>query len=194
MMVEKMIVMVRHGQENVAARRGELGGDLTELGERQARLTGDRLARLAVDRIVSSSLPRAAQTAAIIAERLRVRPVEQTELLWEALPSIPTGYEHLFEGVAESGQVEQDLQRVTAAYESYFLQLPDEIRCQLLVCHGNIIRYFVTRVRGWPASQWHEMDVGNCSLTVVTFCPDQPPHLLSLNELSHLPDSLQTYV
>ncbi|MCB0031122.1 MAG: histidine phosphatase family protein [Anaerolineales bacterium] len=193
-MSKKRIILVRHGQENVAARRGELGGELTELGVRQARLTGERLSRLAVDRIVASSLPRAAQTAALIADIVQIGPIEQSELLWEALPSIPAGYEHLFVGLAESGQVEQDLRRASAAYEHYILQMDDDSRCQLVVCHGNIIRYFVTRVRGLPVDHWHEMHIGNCSVTILDFDDDQQPRLHSFNDLDHLPESLQTYV
>src|ERR1035437_10000910 len=48
---------------------GQLDSPLTPLGLEQARRLGARLAQIKIDRLYSSDLPRAARTAAIIAEQ-----------------------------------------------------------------------------------------------------------------------------
>ena len=68
------LVLVRHGESNVSVER-RFGGDegcsgLSELGQRQAGALADRLARtgeLQVDELWSSTLPRAIETATIVA-------------------------------------------------------------------------------------------------------------------------------
>lgn len=82
------ITLVRHGQTSGAD--PELGtfplkhghGDplLTELGERQAVTVADRLESEPIDAIYVSSLTRTHQTAAPLAERLGMTPIEEHDL------------------------------------------------------------------------------------------------------------------
>src|ERR1700727_3045329 len=59
-MASRFLYLVRHGE-------AAGGGGLSDAGEEQARRTGERLKNLRVDRIHHSPLPRAAQTARLIA-------------------------------------------------------------------------------------------------------------------------------
>ncbi len=73
------------------ARHGEAGkdGGLSEAGRQQARLLGERLRDAPLSAIHHGPLPRAAQTAALLAEHLSGVPVHQSELVGDFIPSVP---------------------------------------------------------------------------------------------------------
>lgn len=78
------IFLVRHGLSALNGKKVHQIRDdpLTEQGKRQARSVASRLAEVNADLIVSSSYPRAAETARIIGKRLKKRII-YTELLKE---------------------------------------------------------------------------------------------------------------
>lgn len=80
------LFIMRHGQSEadlVDRYEGRADFPLTDLGREQARLAGAWFAqRFAVDRLIASTLKRAAETARIVAEALRL-PVEYDEQLME---------------------------------------------------------------------------------------------------------------
>ena len=43
---------------------------------------------------------------------------------------------------------------------------------ELLVCHGNVIRWFVCRALGVDTKQWTRMEIANCSLTMIQIRAD----------------------
>jgi serine/threonine-protein phosphatase PGAM5 len=65
-------------------------------------------------------------------------------------------------------------------------------RHDIIVCHGNVIRYFVTKVLKVDTKAWLQMTIGNCSLTTVNIRPDGSLKLVSFNDLGHIPPNLQT--
>lgn len=82
------ITLVRHGQSEAYDTDGDPfplkhgHGDpaLTELGEQQAVAVGDRLQSEAIDALYVSSLRRTHQTAAPLASRLGLEPIEEHDL------------------------------------------------------------------------------------------------------------------
>ena len=69
-MTRKRIYLMRHGQVAYFANGRPLSPDevqLTDEGRREARVTAEALAGIAVDRIITSGLPRAVDTARIVA-------------------------------------------------------------------------------------------------------------------------------
>jgi 2,3-bisphosphoglycerate-dependent phosphoglycerate mutase len=84
---ETKLVLVRHGQSQVMVDRvvGGLKGcrGLSDLGRRQAAALRDRLARtgeLSADAVYTSTMPRAMETAAIVAPALGHEPAEDEDL------------------------------------------------------------------------------------------------------------------
>jgi probable phosphoglycerate mutase len=67
-MASRFLYLVRHGE-------AADGGSLSDTGQEQARCTGERLKNLPVTQIHHSPLPRAAQTARLIAGWLPGVPV-----------------------------------------------------------------------------------------------------------------------
>lgn len=72
----KLIYVMRHGQSVVNTERRISGrkfeGDLTELGREQARKAANWFTDKGIEQIIHSPFHRAAQTAAIVAERLKL--------------------------------------------------------------------------------------------------------------------------
>jgi len=81
--VTRFLYLVRHGQAD--PHDGPLSAD----GEQQARLTGQRLKDVPFSTIYHGPLPRAAQTALLIAASLPGVPVSECELAGDYLPSVP---------------------------------------------------------------------------------------------------------
>ncbi len=79
-MASRFLYLVRHGE---AAE----GGRLSDAGEEQARRTGERLKNLPVTQIHHSPLPRAAQTARLIAGWLPGVPVAESALVGDYIPA-----------------------------------------------------------------------------------------------------------
>ena len=77
------LILVRHGESigNFENRlQGHADFDLTELGERQAELTGQRLAAMSVSALYTSPLLRAASTAERISRSTGLEPVPLPEM------------------------------------------------------------------------------------------------------------------
>jgi probable phosphoglycerate mutase len=96
------ICFVRHGEsranvERVFANRADQPFALTDAGRDQARELAEKLRALAPSRIYSSPLPRAVETAGVIADHLGV-PITETDALREfdvgAFEGLPYGDVH----------------------------------------------------------------------------------------------------
>lgn len=89
----KTIYFVRHGQSegNAGLVWVDEKSALSAKGREQARIVAERFTKLPVDVVISSSMKRAVETAAIIAERINVK-AEQSDLFGERKhPSILYG-------------------------------------------------------------------------------------------------------
>ena len=186
----RSLIFVRHGQYSV-----DDGGRLTDLGREQARLTGSWLAQhldeTNVDSMWSSTLPRARETASIIARdflgkkttaQSKVRP---TSVLCEGMYSKVKGYDI----PAEERQA--DRLRADAAYTRFFKTSRTD-RLELVVCHGNLIRYLVCRAIDVPVARWTRMNSNHCAITRMLIRDTGAVRVVSYNETAHLPTKLVT--
>ena len=181
----RFLYLVRHGMyDRVEDADDRLANGLNPLGHEQAKLLAGRLATQPVkpDRIVASDFRRARETAEDIGRRLGM-PVTLDSLLRECTPSGPSAN-------ADSAACEA---RLAAAWSRYAVSSPDADVRELLVCHGNVIRWFVCRALGADARLWRGMDIGNASITVIAIRPDGSPRLISFSDVGHLPAAKQTW-
>ena len=185
----RTIVLVRHGAYDTAAPRSADGPGLVPLGIAQARLTAARLRALPQlpKHIIVSSMLRARQTAAVFHETLPEVPVEATDALRECTPrtSNAMGATALEASIACE-------KRLDAAFTGYFIPAADGAETDVLVCHGNVIRYFVMKALGVDATHWLQMSVAHTSVTVIRVEADGRPHLLSVGDVGHLPPNMQS--
>ena len=192
-MLLRKIYLVRHGQYAAEATANDgLGGSLTDLGRRQAELTAERFSAMPIDIIFHSGLRRARETAEIIASRLPGVNVCESALLRECIPCIPLGYEAAFASLTRE-QVQRDAQQAREAYEAHFTPAPDADRHDLLVCHGNIILYFMLRALGAPVGLWVNAGTYHCGVGEVWVRADGRTSLVTHNDCGHLPPELRTF-
>ncbi len=189
----RYLYMVRHGWYDFGDPRDErLGKGLDSLGRVQARLTGERLASLPVrmHSLVSSTLTRAAETADDIGVLLRMQP-ERDSLISECTaPSLRADLN------AREPQADQDTcqARLERAYARYVRPAGSrEDRRDVLVAHGNVIRWFVARTVGLDTRAWTNFDLGNGSITVIAVRPDGSARLVAFSDTGHLPPAAQTW-
>ncbi|XP_071123495.1 serine/threonine-protein phosphatase PGAM5, mitochondrial-like [Mytilus edulis] len=168
--VRRHIFLVRHGQYKVQGRT-DLEQSLTSLGERQADLAGKRLQQYGYTytRLVSSRMTRAKDTACVIKETINEIQHEETYLLTEGAPIKP---EPLVDGWnPDKDPFYQDSVRIEAAFR-HFINRPDatqtEDSYEILVCHANVIRYFVCRALQLPPEAWLRMSLNHGSITWLT--------------------------
>lgn len=197
----RTLTLVRHGHYGP-----EDAGALTALGCEQAAKTGEYLQRFTFDVVISSTLKRARQTAAIIvganarsnsrpdarpdeagdeprsAGALRVRPAS---VLREGMYSRIEGYE------VPADEQAEDRARADAAWQKYF-RTSRRDRSELIVCHGNLIRYLLCRALDVPVERWVRMTTNHCGITRVLIRDTGAVRVVSYNETSHLPLALVT--
>ena len=137
----RTLILVRHGvyDEN-DARDAEIGKALLPEGREQARLTGARLAAwpARVDVVHASPMTRARETAEIIARSLPGRSPGPDRDLRECTP--PTYREDVMADL-EPGEADSCAARLDAVFARYFRPSPARDSTEVLVCHGNVIRW-----------------------------------------------------
>lgn len=188
----RTLYLIRHGFYDYHDKRDpEVGKGLLPLGIAQARLIGNRLRSLPVDisAIYSSTFTRAHETALVIGREFDGLEVIESGLLSECTP--PTWRKDIIAD-CDSAELAACREQLEAAFEKFFVPSSAGPRHEVLVCHGNVIRYFVTRVLGVDSLSWLGMSIGNCSLTVVRVNSDGTMKLLLFGDVGHIPPNLQT--
>jgi serine/threonine-protein phosphatase PGAM5 len=189
----RYLYFIRHGAYDEADRRdARIGKALDSLGRAQAKLTGERLAGLpiTVDQLVSSTFTRAMETADIIGESLHMRAVRDSELSECSPPS----YRQDYVVVRDSSQRDTCQARLVRAWARYVRPAGGrEDRHDVLVCHGNVIRWFVSRALGLNTNRWPDYDIGNGSITAIAVRPDGTTRIAAFSDTGHLPPGMQTW-
>jgi len=190
----RTIYLIRHGHYEESDERDEFTGKgLTPLGIAQAKLLSTRLKAMSVEfsSLTSSTMTRARQTAMIMNEELPELELKQDVLICECTP--PSWRKDIMAGV-DTTEKEQCVKNIEQAFAKYFIPSPDENdRNDLIVCHGNVIRYFVTKVLNVDTMSWLQMSITNCSLTIVRIKPDGTMKLDAFSDYGHIPENMRTY-
>lgn len=182
----RTLYLVRHGSSDYNDRDDKTGNPLLPLGREQAAMVADRLAGFPIkfSSVTSSEFTRARETGDIIGAQLGLA-CSRDGLLNECTP---TGA-----GVAlkpEHADADAQLARAWRHYATPATGAPSH---ELLVCHGNVIRWFVCRALGADTKQWRQMAISNCSISIIEIRPDGRTRLLVFNDVSHVPVAKQTW-
>ncbi len=219
-MGRKHIFIVRHGQTDPTFHPDDgLGGRLTDLGRAQAARTGQWLAGHPVRAIHHSALRRAAETAQIISQQCPdPLPLHSSDLLREVIPYIPPDFIdwYLANALAltqnavdvpprfipwidawphqtSMEELSRGFDQARRAYDHYFCPSPGPGSVDVLVCHGNILRYFVVCALQAPLETWINTDIYNCGISEVVIEENGTALLLAHNGASHLPADMLTF-
>ncbi|XP_072326106.1 serine/threonine-protein phosphatase PGAM5, mitochondrial isoform X2 [Scyliorhinus torazame] len=182
------IFLIRHSQYNLSASTDK-ERILTSLGREQAELTGQRLASLGLnyDILIHSSMTRAKETAAIISKYLPDLEMMSCDLLREGAPIEPIPPVSHWKPEA---MYHEDGARIEAAFRRYIHRADlkqENDSYEIIVCHANVIRYFVCRALQFPPEGWLRMCLNNGSITWLTIRPNGRVALRTLGDSGFMP-------
>lgn len=188
----RTLYLVRHGNYDEADPRDEsVGRGLTPIGIAQAKLLGERLRALPFrfDAILASPFTRARETAWTIAADLGGEPVRILPDLAECTP--PTRRSDIMarEKPEELAACSAQLERLAA---TLFAPSTQGDRHELVVCHGNVTRWLVTKALAVDLESWLVLSIGHASVTVLRVDAEGGVRVLSVGDVGHLPANLQT--
>ncbi|CAH1801564.1 unnamed protein product [Owenia fusiformis] len=180
------LFLIRHGQYNLEGIT-DFERKLTALGKEQADFTGLRLSLMKQPwtKLISSTMTRAKETADIITKHLPEDvPRDYCDFLREGAPIPPEP------PVGHWRPEHQDGSRIEAAFRKYFHradadQLEDSY--EILVCHANVIRYFVCRGLQFPPEAWLRISLNNGSITHMYIRPNGRVGIRYMGESGHMP-------
>lgn len=186
----RTLVLVRHGNYVEDPKIDDkIGPHLSPLGSAQAHLAGARLAGMPehFDGLYVSPMQRARDTAAIIGGSFPGRHFEVVDDLAECTP--PTRRTEVIkdEKPRDLAACKAQLDR---AFERFFKPAAGKPQTDLLVCHGNVTRYMVTRALGVDAAAWLEMSVHHASLTLIRVEADGRFKVIAVGDSGHIPPNL----
>lgn len=188
----RVLVLVRHGHYAPdPAADPKLGPGISSLGIAQAHAVGDRLAhsKARFDALYVSPLQRAKDTAAVIGQSLPAAQFEVVPDLAECTP--PTSRKEVTAQMPEAELLDCQ-QQLDRLFEAYFKPAAGAEQRSLLVCHGNVIRYLVTRALGVDKQAWLGMSVSHASVTQIRIEADGSARVISVGDVGHLPPSMLT--
>lgn len=191
----RYLYLVRHGE----ALPDESG--LTEKGRRQAVLLGKRLSERPISVVRHGPLPRAAQTAGLIAEQVNGVALEVSEAAGDYVPHVPDRAElpadsadfllGFLDGfTAEEREAGRDLARQALAQFTGPV-VGDQERHEVLVTHNFLVGWLVRDAMDSPPWRWLGLNHGNAALTVIRYAPGRPSAVLVYNDVRHLTDDLR---
>jgi serine/threonine-protein phosphatase PGAM5 len=187
----RTVYLIRHGAY-VADRNADpqLGPGLTPLGIAQARLVAARLngSGVSFDSMTVSPLQRARDTAAVMHETLSKVPLTQSPLLRECTPTLPEAVE---------GEVAREraacTKQLDQAFAQFLVPAQGAERNDILVAHGNVIRYLTMKALKVDAPVWAALSVAHASLTVIEVRPDGSARVLAVGDSGHIPGPLVSW-
>jgi serine/threonine-protein phosphatase PGAM5 len=176
----RLLVLLRHGQYDFSR---VADGPLTALGRQQAQITAEYLARtFSFDVAYASTMVRARETAHIVGAQIATS-FRHSSLLREGFPTRAPGYEHR--------TVREDRARFDQALER-FTKPARKRTTELLVCHGNLIRFFVCHALRIPPKTWLKFGTNHTGITRIVIKANGEMGVASYNETGHLPRKLVT--
>ena len=198
-MALRSLYLIRHGQHHSETLvEDPLGTHLTPMGQEQVLLTAYRLRELAVQNIHFSSMYRTAETALRIANILcEVTPgikLHHSKGLWECIPSVPEKLAEDFAMMYSTQELASGEQHAQKVFDRYFKRALGEDKTEIIVSHGNLIRYLVLRALQVSPQAWINMEINNCGVSQIVIKPDGEMKLISYNDVGHLPAHLRTFI
>jgi len=186
------IILIRHGQYNLQGLTDK-ERILTDLGRQQAKISGQRLAELKIpiNEVVISTMTRAQETGKIILDqlsKLESIAVKNDSLIEEGAPIPPEP--KVGHWRPEQAQFFQDGSRIEAGFRAHFHRAgpaQEKESYTLLVCHANVIRYFVCRALQFQPEAWLRMSLHHASLTWISIYPNGRVILRLLGDCGHMP-------
>jgi serine/threonine-protein phosphatase PGAM5 len=190
-MAIRYLYLVRHGQFDADLNTNPKG-ELTPLGVKQAKYLPRAFKHVPINAIHVSTAPRAIQTAEPLIEAFPEAKVTRAHRLLECIPPISAAIRTQYFAHLTDDHLAAEVAHAERAFEDYFKRTGATDRHEVLICHGNLIRYFVCRVMNVDHTAWLNLESRNCGITRFLIDSEGNAHLISYNEVGHLPAELHT--
>lgn len=201
------LILIRHGETEWNA-LGKFQGcqdiSLSKEGIIQAQYLLNRFGSN-FDYIYTSPLKRAIQTAEIISENKKIKPIIELELReidfgdWEGLTlkEIQNNYPEKFnqwkndEVNAPICGGELSMKQASIRAKNALLRIAKKHKGNniIIVAHGGIIKAGLIGLFNWDMTMYHKIILGNTAVCKISFDADLNPTIINLNDTSHLPNS-----
>jgi serine/threonine-protein phosphatase PGAM5 len=187
----RYVYLIRHGEASPH------DGPLSPVGREQARLAGQRLRQVPIAAIRHGPLPRAAETAAIIAQGFPDVPVSASDQAGDYIPSDPdpAGLPRAFADLVNSytsAERAEGARLAAAAIEQFaHAGVAGSDSHELIVTHNFLIGWLVSHALAAPPWRWIGLNQMNGGLTVIAYQAAAPPRLICFNDAGHLPPALR---
>jgi broad specificity phosphatase PhoE len=189
----RYLYLIRHGQyDNLKdIHDPELEGGLSSLGQKQAIKTARIFQDTPVTALHVSTLRRAAETALPFTKLFPSLSPQYSRRLWECTPPVTLDYAQAFNDMTPALFQEEE-RHAQACFDYYFKRTRGGDKHEILVTHGNLIRYLVCRCMQVDPSAWIRMESRNCGITRAAIDGQGQIFLISYNDIAHLPPHLHT--
>ena len=143
-----------------------------------------------------STMTRATETAQIILKHFPNTESNSCDLIREGapcepVPSVTPGmwdpdpHQFFEEGARIEAGFRKHIHRADASQEK------DSVT--VVVCHANVIRYFICRALQLPPEAWLRFSLPNASTTTLRVTPTGKVSVSGLGESGHLPPEMRTF-
>ncbi|MDX2473447.1 MAG: histidine phosphatase family protein [Candidatus Krumholzibacteria bacterium] len=190
----RTIYLVRHGYYDWDNEDDpDTGKALVALGRQQARLIAARLDALPIEftSLQGSAMTRARQTAEIIAPHF---PELELQILRDIRECTMTTRRQDIMDRLDPGEAAECEAQLEAAWQRLFVPATGATdEHDIVVCHGNVVRWFVTRALDVDPTAWLGMSVSNGSLTTIQVRADGSFKVLGVGDSGHIPYRMNTF-
>ena len=100
-------------------------------------------------------------------------------------PPLPDSKDETIEDAEKDSEFESDSSKNLESTEMKLKSNPKH-EFEIIVCHANVIRYFLCRALQLPPEAWLRLCVFNCSLTYLTIRPTGSVSCRMLGDIGHL--------
>ena len=183
----RTIYLIRHGAYDMTPGDDSMGNGLTPLGLARARLVGARLRGMPVEftSLTSSTLTRTRQTAQEIGKLFPQLKQQTTPLLAETLPRFRN-----MDSSQTPSELDANEAQLNQAFATYFVPAKERDENDIIVCHGNVVRYLVMKALRVDTQAWTSLNVAHCSLTIIQVRPDGSCKVFTVGDRGHIPPNL----
>ncbi len=189
----RTIYLVRHGNYDVDNDEDpDVGKALIALGRQQARLVAARLDAMPIEftSLQTSAMTRARQTTALIAPHFPNLTVQTHRDIREC--TMTTRRQDIMDRLEpnEAAECEEILEQ---AWQRLFVPASgDTDEHDIVVCHSNVIRWFVVRALEVDPAAWLGMSLSHCSLTTIKVRADGSFKILGVGDNGHISYPMNT--